>query len=105
MANMLNIEKVLKLGDWYGTRAEMLRERTQKQIAQRASADLGFPVTESNIQAIEGARGIRRHKGVNNKSGNDRLAVVAKIIEKLLVKLGEPVPDELQDIISHRATR
>lgn len=106
MANMLNIEKIIKLRDWYGQRAEMLRERTRKQIAQRAESELGFDVTDSNIQAIEGALGIERnHRGGSNGIGRDRVAVVAKIVEKLLIKLGEPVPPDLQDIIHHRAQK
>jgi len=70
--------------------------------ANAATRDLGFVVTYNNIRAASTTTG-KKYAGQRSAGlPNDRTRVLAACVRDLFVKLGEPVPSRLLELLNHK---
>lgn len=100
--NMLSNIHAYSLTKWIEENKASFDKLTQMKIAEIASTQLGFPVTTSNVYGASnvlgiklGQREVRQNIFAKTK---DSHRVIAKHLVHLYTKLGEPVPQALQEI-------
>lgn len=103
--NRMDNVQVLKLGDYIRAGGESLFVRkTLQEVAEEATATLGFNVGSSTVAALADSLGIRRRRkspeGAAARGSN--VVVLAKALIVLYNEFNLPVPKELTAIISHR---
>ena len=100
--NVLSHASVYKITRWLDEKHPNMSNLTHGQIAQFATADLGFAVTDSNIAHVANILEIKvGHKSKQmsiNAMSKDGPRTIAKHLVYLYTKLGEPVPFDLQEI-------
>ena len=87
-----------KLFAYIENNKETAQKATSAALAQQATLDLGFEVTQSHTNDARLQLGIRKRTGA--KSQHDRLRIVCKHLQALYVALQLPMPDDLVKIRS-----
>ncbi len=100
--NILTHSQVYKLTRWLEEKHAGMVNLTQAQIADLACAYFDFQITGKNISHIADILEIKvGHRSTQiglNKHIKDSPRAIAKHLVHLYVKLGEPVPFDLQEI-------
>jgi len=100
--NILTHAQVYKLTRWLEEKHAGMANLTQGQIAELACAHFDFDITGKNISHIADILEIKvghRSTQINlNKQVKDGPRTIARHLVHLYVKLGEPVPFDLQEI-------
>jgi hypothetical protein len=102
--NVLTKAENYKLIRWLDEKKDTLNNLSQPQIAKVATGDLGFLVTVANVYGGCNVLGIklgqRELKGqiYYNYKNSNQSQTIAKHLVYLYTRLGEPVPQPLQEI-------
>ncbi len=100
--NILSHASVYKITRWLDEKHSAMANLTHAQIAQFATAELGFKITDSNIahvaNILEIKVGQRNAQMSLNARSKDSPRTIARHLVYLYTKLGEPVPFDLQEI-------
>ena len=99
--NVLTFPQMYKLTNWLSDAQPLLVELTQDQIADTASAAMGFDITTPNIIRAAatlgipiGAKNVKSSLVKHLNRTNE--AIMAKAICNLYLKLGELIPADLK---------
>lgn len=101
-SNILNRPQEFKLADWL--RADGRLDKTNSRIlADEATKELGFQVTDSNVLGMLKDLGLEikelvRRQPEGGGGHTTRVDYVAAVLVQLLTKMGEPVPETLRKI-------
>lgn len=104
--NRMDNVQVLKLGDYIRTGGESLFvNKTLIEVAEEATAKLGFNIAPSAVSALADSLNIRRRRkspdsGAASRGSN--VVVIAKALAALYNEFNLPPPADLSAIISHR---
>jgi hypothetical protein len=99
----MSMEQTLKLSAWFSTSAEWLKgtHPTYPEVADRASRELGFEVTPTNVKSVNEAMGgfFTSHRVSSILSKSDRFR---RAIEEVMVPLLARI-QELEDVVTRIA--
>jgi hypothetical protein len=104
--NVLTKAENYKLIRWLDEKKDTLENLTQPQIAKLATAEIGHTVTVANVYGACNVLGIKlgqrelRGQIYYNFKNSTQSQTIAKHLVYLYTKLGEPVPQPLQEIAS-----
>lgn len=90
----------------------MQQRPTYSDLAKQASEELGIEINFTNISGCVTGMGLKwpggqgRGKSKNpNRGSKDRVRYLAKVLAILMEKMGEPIPEPLNEIISGYASK
>lgn len=98
-----SVNSVAKVLVWFTANKEKAQRLTRAQVQREIKKELNIEVSPHTIAQVEESLGIERVRGnANSEARKDRLHVIATTLANLLTSLGQPVPDDLRDVVDRK---